>query len=178
MRIISGTLRGKTIVPPSGFSARPTTDFAKESLFNILENRLDFFELNALDLFSGTGNISYELASRGCVSIDAVEMNTQHVTFIKKTVQNLKLRQIHAMRMNVFDFLDICTAQYDLIFADPPYDLQGIETLPQRISDKKMLKPDGYFILEHAANYDFSSYPNFVEHRKYGAVNFSFFKEI
>jgi len=178
MRIISGTLRGKTIVPPHCFAARPTTDFAKESLFNILENRYDYSEVEVLDLFSGTGNISYEMASRGCPRIDAVEMNTQSAAFIKKTAQSLKLLQIHAIRMNVFDFLEICTARYDIIFADPPYDLQGIENLPQSIMAKKMLKEGGCFILEHGANYDFSKNPNFLEHRKYGTVNFSFFKEI
>lgn len=168
-------LRGKTIVPPARFKARPTTDFAKESLFNILENRYDFSAIRVLDLFAGAGSISYEFASRGCPHIDAVEMNALHAAFIKQTAGNLKLPQIHAVKLNVFDFLEICTAGYDVVFADPPYDLEGIATLPGRITGKKIMKEHGCLILEHAAGYDFSAHPAFAEHRNYGAVNFSFF---
>jgi 16S rRNA (guanine(966)-N(2))-methyltransferase RsmD len=174
MRIISGTLRGKAIVPPTGFKARPTTDFAKESLFNILANRYDFTNIRALDLFAGTGSIGLELASRGCPHIDAVEMNALHAAFIKKTATLLKLPQLHAVRINAFDFLTVCTAEYDLVFADPPYDLAGIETLPERITGK-LLKRGGCFVLEHPATCHFSGYPYFTERRSYGAVNFSFF---
>jgi 16S rRNA (guanine(966)-N(2))-methyltransferase RsmD len=178
MRIISGTLRGKTIVPPARFKARPTTDFAKESLFNILENRYDFSAIRILDLFAGTGSISYEFASRGCRHIDMVEMNALHAAFIKKTAAGLKLPQIHVLRLNVFDFLEICTAGYDVVFADPPYDLEGIAALPERIIGKKIIRENGCLILEHAAGYDFSTHPHFSERRSYGAVNFSFFNFI
>ncbi|MDR3132774.1 MAG: RsmD family RNA methyltransferase [Prevotellaceae bacterium] len=175
MRIIGGTLRGKTIVPPARFRARPTTDFAKESLFNILENRYDFSAARVLDLFAGTGGISYEFASRGCPHMEAVEMNTLHAAFIKKTAGAFKLPQIHVVKLNVFDFLEICTAGYDLIFADPPYNLEGIASLPGRIMEKNILREKGCLIVEHAAGYDFSAHPGFAERRSYGAVNFSFF---
>jgi 16S rRNA (guanine(966)-N(2))-methyltransferase RsmD len=175
MRIISGRLRGKTIVPPVRFHARPTTDFAKESLFNILENRYDFSAIRVLDLFAGTGSISYEFASRGCPHIDAVEMHAQHAAFIKKTAAGLQLPQIHVVKLNVFDFLELCTAGYDVAFADPPYDLEGVAALPERIIGKNILKEQGCLILEHAAGYDFSMHPAFTERRNYGAVNFSFF---
>jgi 16S rRNA (guanine(966)-N(2))-methyltransferase RsmD len=175
MRIISGRLRGKNIVPPARFTARPTTDFAKESLFNILENGYDLTTVYALDLFAGTGSISYELASRGCLHVDAVEMNALHAAFIKQTAAVLKLRQIHPIRLNVFDFLEICTSRYDIIFADPPFDLDGIADLPGRILSKKIIRENGCLVLEHAAAYDFSAHPNFKAHRNYGAVNFSFF---
>ncbi|MDR2801818.1 MAG: RsmD family RNA methyltransferase [Prevotellaceae bacterium] len=175
MRIISGALRGKAIVPPVRFKARPTTDFAKESLFNILENRYDFSAICVLDLFAGAGSISYEFASRGCPHIDAVEMNVLHAAFIKKTAGELKLPQIHAIKLNVFDFLEICTAGYDVVFADPPYDLERIATLPERIIGKKIIREKGCLILEHAAGYDFSTHPDFAERRNYGSVNFSFF---
>ena len=175
MRIISGALRGRIIAPPARFKARPTTDFAKESLFNILENRYDFSAIRVLDLFAGTGSISYEFASRGCRHIDTVEMNTLHAAFIKNTAVALHIPQIHVLRLNVFDFLEICTAAYDVIFADPPYNLDGIATLPERIIDEKIIQKDGCLILEHAAGYDFSTHPHFVERRNYGAVNFSFF---
>ena len=174
MRIISGTYRGKAIALPNGFKARPTTDFAKESLFNILANRYRFDDLCALDLFAGTGSIGLELASRGCRHIEAVEMNALHAAFIKKTASELGFGQLHVVRLNVFDFLALCKARYDLIFADPPYDLSGIETLPERLTGD-VLKPGGCFVLEHAARYDFSTRQYFMERRRYGAVNFSFF---
>jgi len=130
---------------------------------------------SALDLFAGTGSISYELASRGCPHIDTVEMNSLHHTFIKKTAQALKLAAVHAVKMNVFDFIEICSAQYELIFADPPYDLPGIETIPARVFGKKLVKENGCFILEHSAHYHFAEDPHFENHRRYGSVNFSFF---
>ncbi|MDR1681336.1 MAG: RsmD family RNA methyltransferase [Prevotellaceae bacterium] len=175
MRIISGTYRGKTITPPAGFNSRPTTDFAKESLFNILANRYDFSCIHALDLFAGTGSIGIELASRGCPHIEAVEMKAGHAAFIKKTAAELDFRQLHVVRLNVFDFLEICTAEYDLIFADPPFSMVGVETLPQRITGLNILKSGGCFVLEHAAHYDFAAVPYFTERRRYGNVHFSFF---
>jgi 16S rRNA (guanine(966)-N(2))-methyltransferase RsmD len=175
MRIISGTLRGKTLMPPAGMQARPTTDFAKESLFNILENTYDLQAVHVLDLFAGTGSISFEFASRGCPYIDTIDIHPLHHKFIKDTAQQLRFPQLHALRLNAFDFPNICTVQYDIIFADPPYDLAGVDTLPRRILEKNMLNPGGVFILEHSRQYDFSNYPRCTKHRHYGNVHFSFF---
>jgi 16S rRNA (guanine(966)-N(2))-methyltransferase RsmD len=176
MRIISGSLRGKTITPPAKLQARPTTDFAKESLFNILENTYDLSSVHVLDLFAGTGSISFEFASRGCPYIDTIEINPLHHKFIKDTAKQLKLDQLHTLRLNAFDFPSICTVQYDIIFADPPYDLAGIDTLPDRILEKNMLNNGGVLILEHGQQVGFADHPRLDKHKKYGSVNFSFFK--
>lgn len=176
MRIISGALKGKTIVPPVRLQARPTTDFAKENLFNILANRFDFEALQVLDLFAGTGSISFEFASRGSVRVDCVEMNKLHYSFIKQTIQQLGLVQIHAIHHNVFDFITICKATYQIIFADPPYDLPGVSALPDAIFSKQLLSENGMFILEHSQKYDFSQHPHFTKSRHYGSVHFSFFE--
>jgi 16S rRNA (guanine(966)-N(2))-methyltransferase RsmD len=148
MRIISGTHRGKTIQPPKIFKARPTTDMAKESLFNILNMDFDLTEVQVLDLFGGTGGISYEFASRGAQAIDVVELNYHHVSFIKQTAQDLGFSQIKTYKLNAFVFLKTCTKSYDIIFADPPYEMDGIDELPDIIFSKPLLKPDGYFIFE------------------------------
>lgn len=177
MRIVSGSFKGKHIVPPKNFKARPTTDFAKVSLFNILANSYDFEELRVLDLFSGTGGISFEFASRGCSSIDLVEINAVHYNFIKKAADLMGFMQIRTFKQNAFVFLKVCNQTYDLIFADPPYDLEGIETLPTIVFEKKILAKGGIFILEHSKSYHFDNHPNFVNTRKYGSVNFSFFSE-
>jgi 16S rRNA (guanine(966)-N(2))-methyltransferase RsmD len=176
MRIISGTLRGKTLTPPAGMQARPTPDFAKESLFTILENTDDLQAVRVLDLFAGTGSISFEFASRGCPHIDAIDIHPLQHRFMKDTAQRLGLPQLHALRLNAFDFPDICTVQYDIIFADPPYSLAGVDTLPQRILDRRLLRPGGVFILEHGRQHDFSSDPRCTKHRHYGSVHFSFFE--
>lgn len=176
MRIIGGTHKGKSIIPPVGLKARPTTDFAKEGLFNILSNELDFFELYALDLFSGTGSISFELASRGCKTVTSVEMNMLHYKFIKEASLKMGLRSIQAVRMNVFDFLGICKVTYDLIFADPPYDMDNFGKIPEKILESKILKPSGLLIVEHSGDYNFSTNPAFLKEKKYGNVHFSFLK--
>ncbi|MDR1679428.1 MAG: RsmD family RNA methyltransferase [Prevotellaceae bacterium] len=176
MRIVSGTHKGLRLSPPNNITARPTTDFAKESLFNILVNRVDFEKLVALDLFAGTGGISYELASRGCPLVTAVEMNRRHADFIRKTCNALKLDAIHLIQGDVFKFVAACRTQFDLIFADPPYDLSALDSLPDLIFEKELLKPGGVFILEHPARKSFAEHPHFVEHRHYGNVNFSFFE--
>jgi 16S rRNA (guanine(966)-N(2))-methyltransferase RsmD len=163
-------------MPPAGLKARPTTDFAKESLFNMLENTYDLSAVHVLDLFAGTGSISFEFASRGCPYIDTIDIHPLHHKFIKTTAQQLGLAQLHALRLNAFDFLHLCTVQYDIIFADPPYDLAGVDTLPQRILEKNLLKPGGVFILEHGRQYDFSSQSCCTKHRHYGNVHFSFFE--
>jgi 16S rRNA (guanine(966)-N(2))-methyltransferase RsmD len=176
MRIISGQYRGRNIIPPKNFNAHPTTDFAKEAIFNIIETNIDIEEAYVLDIFAGTGSISYEFASRGCAEIDSVEMNYNHYSFIKKTVQELKFSQLHCYKQNAFKYLNSCSKQYDLIFADPPYDLDGIEKLHSAIFERKLLKPKGWFILEHSKNKDFKMLPYFYEHRYYGSVNFSIFR--
>ena len=176
MRIISGQFKGKVIHPGKGFEARPTTDFAKESLFNILANHMDFEGSEILDLFSGTGSISLEFASRGAKHIEAIEGNHKYAAFIQKTAQELKLPQLLVFKTNVFVFLKTCTRKFDLIFADPPYDMDGIETLPEIILTKGLLKEDGIFILEHAKKLNFTKHPNLTDHREYGSVNFSFFE--
>lgn len=175
MRIISGSHRGKIINPGKGFEARPTTDFAKESLFNILANQLDFEAIDVLDLFSGTGGISFEFASRGARYIEAIESNHKHAAFIQKLAKDLKFDQLHVYKTNAFVFLKSCTRKYDLIFADPPYDMDGVETLPELVLGKDLLKENGIFILEHAKKLHFTNHVNLTDHRQYGSVNFSFF---
>jgi len=174
MRIIGGSLKGRAILP-THLSARPTTDFAKEGLFNILLNNYDLEQVKVLDLFGGSGSISFEFASRGCPDITCVEMNPQHASFIKNTAKQLNLTTIRIIRHNVFDFIDICSQTYDIIFADPPYDLHGIEGLSKKIFDKHLLSPFGTFILEHSGSFDFTQTQGFCKTKRYGAVHFSFF---
>lgn len=175
MRIVSGTCRGRVINPPSNFRARPTTDFAKENIFNVLANRYDFEDLDVLDLFSGTGSISFEFASRGARSVTSVEMDAVHQRFIKETAVKLKLDQIKSYKMNAFSFINSAKVDFDMIFADPPYDLDGIDAIPDIIFSNKMVREGGLFIFEHSKNKDYSSHPNFDEKRSYGSVNFSLF---
>ena len=174
MRIIGGALKGREIHAPH-LSARPTTDFAKEGLFNILANSCDFEELHVLDLFGGSGSISFEFASRGCKSVTCVEMNAIHAFFIKRAAQQLKLDSLRVVHHNVFDFISICTHTYNIIFADPPFDLMHLELLPQKIYSANLLQMDGIFILEHPSSFDFSDFQWFHRMVKYGSVHFSFF---
>jgi 16S rRNA (guanine966-N2)-methyltransferase len=176
VRIISGTYRGKVINPGKNFTARPTTDFAKESLFNILANQYNFEELEVLDLFSGTGSISFEFASRGCQYVEAVELNHKHSAFISKTSHELQFNQMKVRNANAFQYLKSCIHKFDIVFADPPYDMEGVDTLPELILNKAILKPDGVFILEHSKKLNFFELGHMVDHREYGSVNFSFFK--
>lgn len=179
MRIISGKYRKKNIVPPGNFKARPTTDMAKESLFNILENLVDIESLKVLDLFGGTGSITYEFASRGCTDITCVELNYVHQSFIKRTIHELHFeKEVKVVRADVFKFIKQNTESYDLIFADPPYSLPELNTIPGLIFTKNLLKPDGILIVEHSVEDAFTNEPGFFQHKKYGAVNFSFFKRI
>lgn len=176
MRIVSGKFKGKRFEPPKNFKARPTTDFAKESLFNIISNNYNFENITALDLFSGTGSISFELASRGCPDIVSVELSPVHQAFIRKIIEQLDIKdQVRSIKQNAFVYLKGCSQQFDLIFADPPYDMEGIETIPDIIFEKKMLTDEGWLILEHSKNKDFSEKPFFIERRSYGSVNFSIF---
>ena len=177
MRIIGGTLRGKSILPPAGYKARPTTDFAKEGLFNTLDNEFYFEDLAVLDLFSGTGSISFEFASRGAGEVIAVEMNPVNAAFIKKSAAMLGVsRTVQVVHHNVFDFIPLCTKRFDIVFADPPYALEGLDTLPDKVLGRALVHPGGYFILEHPAEYDFAAHPSFVKEKKYGNVHFSYFQ--
>lgn len=177
MRIIGGVAGGKSIEPPKGYKARPTTDFAKEGLFNILDNEYEFEDLAVLDLFAGTGSIGFEFASRGAALVDSIEMNPDNVAFVRRAAASLGLRQVTVVHHNVFDFLGICTRKYDIVFADPPYALEGLDTLPDKVLGTDIIHPGGYFILEHGGDYNFSSHPSFVKERKYGNVHFSFFEK-
>lgn len=176
MRIISGKYRGRTIVPPKNMKARPTTDFAKENLFNVLNNLVDYEELDVLDLFSGTGSISYEFASRGAKSVTSVEVNGVHHAFIKDTARKLGCENFYAVHANAFLYLKNTAKQFDLIFSDAPYDLEGSEQIVQMVFDGERLKEDGILIFEHSSKQDFSEHPNFWQLRSYGSVNFSFFR--
>ena len=176
MRIISGSLGGRRINPPSKMPyTRPTTDIAKEGLFNILQNNLDFEELKTLDLFGGTGSISYELASRGVSDLTIVEKDNQMFAFIKKTASDLGLENFKVIKSDVFRFINTATDQYDLIFAGPPYALQSIDDLPKLIFEKQLLTVDGWFILEHTPRNNYESFPFFHNARNYGTTIFSIF---
>jgi 16S rRNA (guanine(966)-N(2))-methyltransferase RsmD len=176
MRIISGSHKGRTIVPPHNLRARPTTDFAKESLFNILNNLIDIDDSEILDLFAGTGSISFEFASRGAKKIDTVELNHIHYAFIQQTALKLGFAQIHTIKCNALKFITFCSATYDIIFADPPYDMHDVDKIPDTIFEYNLLKNDGLLIIEHSDKYDFSTHIRLFDKRHYGSVNFSFFK--
>lgn len=175
MRIIGGKLKGKEIRPPRGYSARPTTDFAKEGLFNVLDNEYEFADLKVLDLFGGTGAIAFEFASRGAGKVYCVEMARENASFIKTEAARLGLPNVTMVRANVFDFLPLCREKFDIVFADPPYALEGLDTLPDKVLEAGILHPDCYFILEHPGEYDFAAHPAFVKTKVYGKVHFSFF---
>jgi 16S rRNA (guanine966-N2)-methyltransferase len=174
VRIIGGLHKGRTIRVPRGLPVRPTTDFAKEGLFNMLGNRLDFDGMSALDLFSGTGHISLEFASRGCGEVTAVDVNARCAAFLRETAAGLGL-SVHAVKADVFAFLKNCHHVYDLVFADPPYDLENISDVHKLVKEHGLLKPGGLLIIEHGPRTSLDHLPGFIERRKYGNVNFSFF---
>jgi 16S rRNA (guanine966-N2)-methyltransferase len=178
MRIISGKYRGRQIHTPGNLPVRPTTDFAKESLFNILNNVVDFEDISVLDLFAGTGNISYEFFSRGAVMVTCVELDSKCVAFINKTIHMLNADNLEVIRTDVFHYLKRPYESFDIIFADPPYQMENIKEIPDLIFQSQILKEDGWFILEHSKRQDFSKDPFFDQHRKYGNVNFSFFRKV
>ena len=175
MRIITGIYKGRHFEIPRSFKARPTTDFAKENIFNVLTRYIDFDGAVALDLFSGTGSITLELLSRGCSQVISVEQDRDHHRFICDCLKKLNDKQALPLRADVFRFLKSCHEQYDFIFADPPYALKELPQIPDLVIEKKLLKPDGIFVFEHGKDYDFSQHPYFREHRAYGSVNFSIF---
>jgi 16S rRNA (guanine(966)-N(2))-methyltransferase RsmD len=176
VRIISGAYKGRHIYPPSNFRARPTTDFAKEALFNIIENNFDIENLSVLDLFSGTGSITYEFASRDAKKVTSVEMDSSHFKFIRTMLLKLDMVQVNPIRSDAFKIINNPWEAFDLIFADPPYDLKGLEKIPELILNEKILDKEGWFILEHPSKMKFNHVPGIFDHRNYGSVNFSFFK--
>lgn len=177
MRIIGGKLKGRMISPPVGYSARPTTDYAKEGLFNVLDNEYEFDDLKVLDLFGGTGAIAYEFASRGAALVCSVEMNKANASFIRREAARLGLDKIKAVHSNVFDFLPVCREKFDIIFADPPYALEGLESIPDKVLGGGILQEGNYFILEHGDEHSFRDHPRFKKEKVYGRVHFSFFEQ-
>ena len=176
MRIIGGSAGGRRINPPGKMPhTRPTTDIAKEGLFNILQNQLDFEGMKTLDLFGGTGSISYELASRGAADITVIEKDPVMHAFIKKTAEDLKFTNFHVLKLDVFRFIIQCNQQFDFIFAGPPYALTNIDDLPKLVVQKRLLKPGGWFVLEHTPKNDYKNFVLFKSERNYGTTVFSFF---
>lgn len=176
MRIVGGDLSGRKIPNPKRFDARPTTDVAKESLFNILNNDYYFDEIVVLDLFAGSGSISYEFASRGTESITSVEKNSIHANFIEQTAEFLGLEGIIVLNTDAFKFMELTSMDYDVIFADPPYGMENVEKIPEIIFEKKLLKKNGVFILEHSKHYSFKNHAHFKREKRYGKVHFTFFE--
>lgn len=179
MRIIGGQWGGRKISPPTKMPhTRPTTDIAKEGLFNILQNQIDFEGITSLDLFGGTGAISYELASRGAANLTIVEKDPKMADFIKGNIDKLAIENCRLVRMEVFKFLEGCSNQYDFIFAGPPYALETIDELPKIIVAQKLIAEDGLFVLEHTPRNHYENYEGFVKQRNYGTTIFSFFERV
>lgn len=176
MRIITGEYKGRHFDVPRSFKARPTTDFAKENIFNVLGGYIDFDGKTALDLFSGTGSISLELVSRGCGRVVSVESDRDHHAFISQCLKKLGTDRCVPIRGDVFRFVKSCRQQFDFIFADPPYALKELPQIPDIIFEKGLLADGGIFVFEHGKDHDFSVHSHFVEHRAYGSVNFSIFR--
>jgi len=176
MRIISGEYGGRKINPPSKMPhTRPTTDVAKEGLFNVLQHQIDIEGLKTLDLFGGTGSISYELASRGATDLTIVEKDATMFEFIRKTIRELRIENIRPVKMDVFKFIAQCEEKFDFIFAGPPYALTNIDELPQRVFDNDLLTGNGWFVLEHTPRNDYKTFPHYKTERNYGTTIFSIF---
>ena len=177
MRITGGEFNRRRFHIPKTFNARPTTDFAKENLFNILTNQIDFDSgIKALDLFAGTGSISAELLSRGCDLVISVEFQKSHVDFIRKVMQELKVENNILIKGDAIQFIKRTHEKFDFIFADPPYDFDQLNVIPDLVFNQEILAPNGLFVLEHGKKHNFDDHPNFKEKRVYGSVNFTFFK--
>ena len=179
MRIIGGKFKGRRFNPPAkNWPTRPTTDFAKEGLFNILTNHLDFSQLKVLDLFGGTGNHSYEFISRGCRDVTYVDKFPGCVAFVKKISRELGIEsELQVVRADVFRFIETCREQYDYIFAGPPYGLPMLQQIPALIFAAGMLKAGGWLVLEHNPHHQFEDNPHFFQSRNYGKTIFSFFRQ-
>lgn len=178
MRIIRGKYGRRRFDVPSNISARPTTDFARENIFNVLENLIDLEGTRALDLFAGTGAISFEFLSRGCAEVTAVEKAAVQYNFIRKVAQQLRADNLRVVRGDALRFVETCAAKFDVIFADPPYDMPGFAEVPGAILGSAMLHEGTIVIVEHSKAHDFSHLPGFREHRAYGSVNFSLFEVV
>ena len=176
MRVITGKYKGRHFDVPRTFKARPTTDFAKENLFNVLMGYIDFEGASALDLFAGTGSITLELLSRGCSRVVSVEKDPLHYRFITSFLEKLGDEAAVPVKGDVFKFLASIHEQFDFIFADPPYTLPNIADLPDLVLERDLLSPEGVFVLEHGKSNDFKDHPYLIDHRSYGSVNFSFFQ--
>lgn len=176
MRIIRGKYGRRRFDVPKNITARPTTDFARENIFNVLENLVDFEGLSALDLFAGTGAITFEFLSRECADVTAVEKSTTQYNFIRKVAQQLNVGNLTLVKGDALKFIETCVKKFDVIFADPPYDMPNFGLIPENVLSSQMLKPGTIFIIEHNKHHDFSSLPGFLEHRAYGSVNFSIFR--
>lgn len=175
MRIITGSLKGRRLELPKNLKARPTTDFAKTGLFNVLQNLVEFNGLKVLDLFAGTGSISFEFVSRGASSVTSVDIEPAHCKAIQQNADRLELKQMRVLRRDVFAFLESPGGQYDLVFADPPYDMSGAEQLPDMVLQNGLLSEGGWFVLEHSSRVSYEEHPHWNQTRKYGSVAFSFF---
>jgi len=176
MRIISGEYGGRKINPPSKMPhTRPTTDVAKEGLFNVLQHKIDIEGLKTLDLFGGTGSISYELASRGASNLTIVEKDSTMYEFIRKTIRDLGIENIKAVKMDVFKFIEHCDEKFDFIFAGPPYALTNIDDLPHLIFGRELVNKNGWFVLEHTPRNDYKTFPHYTTERNYGTTIFSIF---
>lgn len=177
MRIIRGLWKSRRLAPPNNLPVRPTTDFAKEAVFNIFDNLIDYEDVEVLDLFAGTGSISYEFCSREAKKVTAVEMNQQCINFIKKTIDQLQILNLNIVKNDVFSYVKKTSQKFDVIFADPPYQLPNIAELPDLIFEHQLLNKNGIFVLEHSNKYHFEKHAMFFDHRNYGSVNFTFFKQ-
>ncbi len=178
MRIVGGEFGGRRFNPPARIPARPTTEVAKEGLFNMLNNSMDIEGIKTLDIFGGTGSISYELASRGAADLTLVERDPITIDFIKKTAQELKITdRLQIIKGDVFKFMKQCTEQYNLIFAGPPYALTNIDEIPLLVFEKQLLLPGGIFILEHTPRNDYQQHPHFTRIKNYGTTVFTFFTQ-
>lgn len=175
MRITGGKYKGRKIAVSSSFKSRPTTDFAKEGLFNILSNHFDFSEVVFLDLFTGTGSIGLEMVSRGCTNAELVDSDKNLIRHLKVMFGTLGENGFRPVHSDVFDFIVKCRKQYDIVFADPPYKLKNLAQLPDLVLNSNLLYPEGWFILEHPGSYDFSKHSLFSDTRRYGDVHFTFF---
>ncbi len=175
MRIIRGKYGKRRFDVPKNITARPTTDFARENIFNVLDNMVEFEGMTALDLFAGTGAISLEFLSRGCESVTSVEKASVQYRFLTSVKSTLGAEGLHVIRGDVFKFISTCSQSFDLIFADPPYDMPNFGEVPELVINSKVVKPGTIFVMEHSKAYDFSSLPHFTRHLTYGSVNFSIF---
>ncbi len=176
MRIISGSLRGKRFYPPKNIPARPTTDFAKSALFNILQNHIDFEQVSFLDLFAGTGSLDMEFFSRGCTDITSVDMSGISIGFIKKMSEEVKIPNHKIIKGDALQYIKTCRQQYNVIFAGPPYALESINEIPDMVIDGGLLKPMGIFILETSPAHNFLNHKHLKDVRHYGQTHFWFFQ--